>query len=106
VRRNALSDFTNVMRNGKIAMKLPEGVAPGQRAHLLRGRRRDAGHRARAGRSASHHRCARLQGPRFHRRARHPAGRGDEVVSMSSSAISRPPEERAAYLKMRRLMAG
>jgi DNA gyrase subunit A len=26
VRRNALSDFTNVMRNGKIAMKLPEGV--------------------------------------------------------------------------------
>ncbi len=29
VRRNALSDFTNVMRNGKIAMKLPEGVEPG-----------------------------------------------------------------------------
>ena len=26
IRRNALSDFTNVMRNGKIAMKLPEGV--------------------------------------------------------------------------------
>ncbi len=26
VRRNALSDFTNVMRNGKIAMKLPTGV--------------------------------------------------------------------------------
>ena len=26
VRRNALDDFTNVMRNGKIAMKLPEGV--------------------------------------------------------------------------------
>lgn len=26
VRRNALSDFTNVKRNGKIAMKLPEGV--------------------------------------------------------------------------------
>ena len=26
VRRNALSDFTNVMRNGKIAMRLPEGV--------------------------------------------------------------------------------
>ena len=26
VRRNALSDFANVMRNGKIAMKLPEGV--------------------------------------------------------------------------------
>lgn len=24
VRRNALSDFTNVMRNGKIAMKLPK----------------------------------------------------------------------------------
>jgi DNA gyrase subunit A len=27
VRRNALSDFTNVMRNGKIAMELPEGVS-------------------------------------------------------------------------------
>ena len=27
VRRNALSDFTNVKRNGKIAMQLPEGVA-------------------------------------------------------------------------------
>jgi len=27
VRRNALSDFTNVMRNGKIAMRLPEGVS-------------------------------------------------------------------------------
>src|SRR5690606_32359883 len=27
VRRNALSDFTNIMRNGKIAMKLPEGVS-------------------------------------------------------------------------------
>jgi DNA gyrase subunit A len=26
VRRNALSDFTDVRRNGKIAMKLPEGV--------------------------------------------------------------------------------
>jgi DNA gyrase subunit A len=26
VRRNALSDFTNVMRNGKIAMDLPDGV--------------------------------------------------------------------------------
>ena len=27
VRRNQLSDFTNVMRNGKIAMKLPDGVS-------------------------------------------------------------------------------
>jgi len=27
VRQNALSDFTNVMRNGKIAMKLPESVS-------------------------------------------------------------------------------
>ncbi|MCE8421614.1 DNA gyrase subunit A, partial [Rhodovulum sulfidophilum] len=27
VRRNRLSDFTNVKRNGKIAMKLPEGVS-------------------------------------------------------------------------------
>jgi len=27
VRRNALSDFTNVKSNGKIAMKLPDGVS-------------------------------------------------------------------------------
>ena len=29
VRQNDLSDFTNVMRNGKIAMKLPEGIKAG-----------------------------------------------------------------------------
>ena len=31
VRRNALSDFTNVRSNGKIAMDLPEGGRIGQR---------------------------------------------------------------------------
>ena len=36
VRRNALDDFTNVMRNGKIAMKLPEGVRLINAAHRLR----------------------------------------------------------------------
>lgn len=36
VRQNDLSDFTNVMRNGKIAMKLPEGDHPGQRRHRRR----------------------------------------------------------------------
>jgi DNA gyrase/topoisomerase IV subunit A len=108
VRRNALSDFTNVMRNGKIAMKLPEGrrlvnaricsteaddvmlvTAQGPRDPL------------------SHHRCPRLQGPRFDRCAGHRLAEGDRVVSMAVIRhFEASPEERAAYLKMRRLMAG
>ena len=76
VRRNALDDFTNVMRNGKIAMKLPEGV------RLINARiasedddvmltTRDG-----QGDPLPHDRCARLQGPRFDRRARHSPGLG------------------------------
>ena len=76
VRRNALDDFTNVMRNGKIAMKLPEGtrlinarIASEDDDVMLttRGGQRDPLPGARR---------ARLQGPRVDRRARHPPRRG------------------------------
>ncbi len=76
VRRNALSDFTNVKSNGKIAMKLPEGVQTGECPDLHRRRRRDAGHSAWPRDPFPHDRSAGLQGPRFHWRARHPAGQG------------------------------
>ncbi|MFP4240238.1 MAG: DNA gyrase subunit A, partial [Rhodosalinus sp.] len=107
VRRNALSDFTNVMRNGKIAMKLPEGV------ELVNARIAsedddvmlvtDSGRAIRfpttevrvfKGRDSTGVRGIRLQN-------------GDRVVSMSVIRhFEASPEERAAYLKQRRLMAG
>ncbi|RBI87657.1 DNA gyrase subunit A [Rhodosalinus halophilus] len=107
VRRNALSDFTNVMRNGKIAMKLPEGV------ELVNARIAsedddvmlvtDSGRAIRfpttevrvfKGRDSTGVRGIRLQN-------------GDRVVSMSVIRhFEATPEERAAYLKQRRLMAG
>ncbi|WP_375690764.1 DNA gyrase subunit A [Pseudooceanicola sp. LIPI14-2-Ac024] len=107
VRRNALSDFTNVMRNGKIAMDLPEGV------ELVNARIAsedddvmlvtDAGRAIRfqttevrvfKGRKSTGVRGIRLQN-------------GDRVVSMSIIRhFEADPQERAAYLKQRRLMAG
>ncbi|MEM7668043.1 MAG: DNA gyrase subunit A [Pseudomonadota bacterium] len=107
VRRNALSDFTNVMRNGKIAMKLPDGVS------LVNARICDenddsllvtaAGKAIRfpttdvrvfKGRDSTGVRGIRLAD-------------GDHVVSM---AVIRhfvaTAEERVAYLKMRRAVAG
>jgi DNA gyrase subunit A len=107
VRRNALSEFTNVMRNGKIAMKLPEGVRlVGARIHdegddvmlvtaggkAIRFRATDV--RVFKGRESTGVRGIRL-------------ARGDEVVSMSVLRhFEASPEERAAYLRMRRAMAG
>ena len=107
VRRNALSDFTNVMRNGKIAMDLPEGV------ELVNARIAseeddvmlvtDSGRAIRfpttdvrvfKGRKSTGVRGIRLLN-------------GDRVVSMSVIRhFEASPEERAAYLKMRRAMAG
>lgn len=107
VRRNALSDFTNVMRNGKIAMKLPEGVS------LVNARICDEGDdvmlvtasgrairfpttdvRVFKGRDSTGVRGVRL-------------GDGDRVVSMAVIRhFEATPEERATYLKMRRAMAG
>ena len=107
VRRNALSDFTNVMRNGKIAMKLPEGVnlvdaricTPDDDIMLV-----TAGGRAIRfpttqvrvfkGRDSTGVRGVRL-------------GAGDRVVSMSVIRhFEATADERAAYLKMRRALRG
>jgi DNA gyrase subunit A len=107
VRRNALSDFTNVMRNGKIAMRLPEGVS------LVNARICDDNDdvmlvtemgrairfpttevRVFKGRDSTGVRGVRLAA-------------GDRVVSMSVIRhFEADPAERAAYLKQRRLMAG
>ncbi|MCA2010241.1 DNA gyrase subunit A [Cereibacter sphaeroides] len=107
VRRNALSDFTNVMRNGKIAMKLPEGIS------LVNARICDEDDdvmlvtamgrairfptvdvRVFKGRDSTGVRGIRL-------------AEGDSVVSMAVIRhFEASTEERAAYLKQRRLMAG
>ncbi len=107
IRRNALSDFTNVMRNGKIAMKLPEGV------ELVNARIADenddvmlitnAGRAIRfpstdvrvfSSRASTGVRGVKLKD-------------GQKVVSMSVIRhFVATPEERTAYLKMRRAMAG
>ena len=107
VRRNALSDFTNVKRNGKIAMKLPEGVelvnariASDEDDMMLV---TDSGRAIRfpttavrvfKGRDSTGVRGIRLSN-------------GDRVVSMSVIRhFEATADERASYLKMRRLMAG
>jgi DNA gyrase subunit A len=109
VRRNALSDFTNVKANGKIAMRLPEDgsvslvnaricsenddvmlVTAGGRA--IRFPTTDV--RVFKGRDSTGVRGIRLGGD-------------DRVVSMAVIRhFEATPEERAAYLKQRRLMAG
>lgn len=110
VRRNKLSDFTNVMRNGKIAMKF-EGEHEGttlinariasndddvmlvtRNGRAIRFPATDV--RVFNSRSSVGVRGVNLQG-------------GDKVVSMSIIRHFRAEaEERAAYLKMRRAMAG
>ena len=109
VRRNALSDFTNVMRNGKIAMKLPEdGSVSLVNARIcsetddvmlvtalgraIRFPTTDV--RVFKGRDSTGVRGIRL-------------AEGDRVVSMAIIRhFEADPQERAAYLKQRRLMAG
>ncbi|MEE9454021.1 MAG: DNA gyrase subunit A [Paracoccaceae bacterium] len=103
VRRNALSDFTNVMANGKIAMKLPEGVRliDARICHVdndfllttkmgkaIRFSVNDV--RVFKGRDSTGVRGIRLAD-------------GDEVVSMSILRhVDATPDERNAYFKMRR----
>ncbi|NBD29482.1 MAG: DNA gyrase subunit A [Alphaproteobacteria bacterium] len=109
VRRNRLSDFTNVKSNGKIAMKLPEDGS----VSLVNARicsedddvmlTTNAGRAIRfpttavrvfAGRNSTGVRGIKLSG-------------SDRVVSMSVIRhFEAEAEERAAYLKMRRAMAG
>ena len=107
VRQNDLSDFTNVMRNGKIAMKLPEGVTlvnaaicaddddvllVTERGRAIRFPTTDI--RVFKSRGSTGVRGIRL-------------AEGDRVVSMAVIRhYEATPEERAAYLKQRRLMAG
>ena len=107
VRRNALSDFTNVRSNGKIAMDLPEGVElvnvriAGEEDDIMlftnsgraiRFSTTDV--RVFKGRKSTGVRGIRLNGD-------------DRVVSMSIIRhFEATPDERAAYLKMRRAMAG
>ena len=107
VRRNALSDFTNVKRNGKIAMDLPESVElvnariasedddvmlVTNSGRAIRFPTTDV--RVFKGRKSTGVRGIRLNG-------------NDRVVSMSVIRhFDASAEERAAYLKMRRAMAG
>jgi DNA gyrase subunit A len=107
VRRNALSDFTNVKRNGKIAMNLPEGTSLVNVricdenddillvTHLGRAIRFQTTEvRVFKGRDSTGVRGIRLS-------------EGDRVVSMAVIRhFEADPAERAAYLKQRRLMAG
>jgi DNA gyrase subunit A len=107
VRQNALSDFTNVKSNGKIAMKLPEGVSlvnarictdeddvmlvtalgrairfPTTEVRIFKGRDSTG-----------------VRGIRL--------AEGDRVVSMAVIRhFEASPAEREAYLKMRRAVAG
>ncbi|WP_415128716.1 DNA gyrase subunit A [Paracoccus sp. (in: a-proteobacteria)] len=108
VRRNALSDFTNIKSNGKIAMKLPEGVeligvrlatesddvmlitASGR---AIRFQTTDV--RIFKGRDSTGVRGIRL------------VNQGDRVVGMSVIRhFETDSDERAAYLKMRRAVEG
>ena len=107
VRQNDLSDFTNVMRNGKIAMKLPDGVTlvnaaiadenddvmlvtSGGRA--IRFPTTEI--RVFKSRGSTGVRGIRLQG-------------SDKVVSMAIIRhFEADPAERVAYLKMRRAQEG
>ena len=109
VRRNALSDFTNVKSNGKIAMKLPEDgsvrlvnariasedddvMLVTNSGRAIRFPATDV--RVFKGRDSTGVRGIRLQN-------------GDEVVSMSVIRhFDATADERAAYLKMRRAIAG
>ncbi len=110
VRRNRLSDFTNVMRNGKIAMKFEGEDADDTLVNARISSEEDdvmlvtaAGKAIRfpttdvrvfEGRGSTGVRGIRL-------------AEGDRVVSMSIIRhFEATPEERAAYLKMRRAVAG
>jgi DNA gyrase subunit A len=107
VRRNALSDFTNVKSNGKIAMKLPEGVELVNArictedddvmlvtAHGRAIRFPTTEVRVFKGRDSTGVRGIKLADK-------------DRVVSMAVIRhFEADPAERAAYLKQRRLMAG
>ena len=76
VRRNKLSDFAQVNRSGKIAMRLDEGDANRGRADLHRQARRAVDHRARPLHPVSRRRRPGVRRPRFDGGARDRACRG------------------------------
>ncbi len=107
VRRNRLSDFTNVRRNGKIAMKLPEDVelvnaricSEDDDVMLVTNAGRAIRFRTTDLRVFNSRESTGVRGIRL--------TNSDRVVSMSVIRhFEASADERAAYLKMRRLMAG
>ena len=107
VRQNDLSDFTNVMRNGKIAMKLPDGVTLVNAA--IADENDDVMLVTALGRAirfpTTEIRVFKSRGSTGVRGIR--VGAGDKVVSMAIIRhFEADPAEREAYLKQRRLMAG
>ncbi|WP_170383147.1 DNA gyrase subunit A [Ruegeria atlantica] len=107
VRRNRLSDFTNVRRNGKIAMKLPDGVelvnaricSEDEDVMLVTNSGRAIRFRTTDVRVFNSRESTGVRGIRL--------SNGDRVVSMSVIRhFEADPDERAAYLKMRRAVAG
>ncbi|WP_170429149.1 DNA gyrase subunit A [Ruegeria arenilitoris] len=107
VRRNRLSDFTNVRRNGKIAMKLPEDVelvnaricSEDEDVMLVTNSGRAIRFRTTDVRVFNSRESTGVRGIRL--------TNGDRVVSMSVIRhFEAGPDERAAYLKMRRAVAG
>ncbi|WP_435531756.1 DNA gyrase subunit A [Stagnihabitans tardus] len=107
VRQNDLSDFTNVKRNGKIAMNLPEGVTLVNAA--ICSDNDDVMLVTALGRairfSTTEIRVFKSRGSTGVRGIR--LAEGDLVVSMSVIRhFEADPAEREAYLKQRRLMAG
>ncbi len=107
VRRNALSDFTNVKRNGKIAMDLPEGVelvnaricSEDDDVMMVTNAGRAIRFPTTAVRVFKGRKSTGVRGIKL--------TNGDRVVSMSVIRhFEATADERAAYLKMRRLMAG
>nr|WP_245222487.1 DNA gyrase subunit A [Ruegeria sp. HKCCSP351] len=107
VRRNRLSDFTNVRRNGKIAMKLPDGVelvnaricSEDEDVMLVTNSGRAIRFRTTDVRVFNSRESTGVRGIRL--------TNGDRVVSMSVIRhFEATPEDRVAYLKMRRAVAG
>ncbi|MEY4871346.1 MAG: hypothetical protein RLZZ563_676 [Pseudomonadota bacterium] len=107
VRQNDLSDFTNVKRNGKIAMNLPEGVFLVNAA--IADENDDVMLVTSGGRAirfpTTDIRVFKSRGSTGVRGIR--LGKDDKVVSMAIIRhFEATPDEREAYLKQRRLMAG
>ena len=107
VRRNALSDFTNVRSNGKIAMDLPEGV------ELVNARIANADDDVMLVTNSGRAIRFSTTDVRIFKGRKSTGVRGirlssdDRVVSMSIIRhFKANPDERVAYLKMRRAVSG